>query len=122
MIMIQWLISNWRVISILFAAGVLFCSGWYVCSLRYEARMRAVLESKINEYEALDRIRQAQAEHLENQLRIARKKSEVRYVERQKIVEKPVYRECHIDADGLRLIADRATEINASIGSAYAVR
>jgi hypothetical protein len=101
------------------AIALAFIAGWRVSAWRYDAIHKTELERVIAEYEVKDAEKTQRATELENQLAEARQKEKIRYVTRQKIIERPVYRDCAIDTDGLQFITDRATETNTARKHAY---
>lgn len=117
-----WILANWKKVIIGLALAMAFAAGWRICAWRYDSAIVGELKRQVAEYEQLDKQRLADATELERKLEEARKNAEIRYIERKKIVERPVYRECRIDTDGLRILHERQSEINTARKYAYPSR
>lgn len=117
-----YVIRYWKEILIGLVIVAAFIAGWRVCAWRYDSAIVGELKQQIQDYKALDEKRLDAAGKLEKELEEARKNSEIRYVERKKIIDRPVYRDCRIDDDGLRLLHEREGQINTARQYAYPSR
>ena len=95
--------------------------GWKADSEKLEAAQQALTEAAA-QMASLQSA--AFADHqksmaLEQRLAEADENREIQYVERQKVIEKPVYRDYRLDADGMRIAKERAAEIAATRQHAY---
>lgn len=118
--MIQpWMI---RAVAIGIVCVAIFSAGYQVKTWRVKSELADALQQQKAEFAELDKQRLESAEELERQLEQARKQKEVRYVEKQKIINRPVYRECKLDDDGLQLIRRQIREANTARKHAYPMR
>lgn len=101
------------------AIVVAFGAGWRICAWRYDSAIVGELKKQVEDYQRLDKERLDTATELEQKLEEARKNAEIRYIERKKIIERPIYRECRLDADGLRILHERQSQLNATRKHAY---
>jgi len=100
----------------------IFGAGYQVKSWMVKSELADALQEQKTAFELLDAERLLKATDLEDQLAEARQKKEIRYVEKQKIINRPVYRECKLDADGVQFIGKQINETNTAREHAYGLR
>jgi hypothetical protein len=103
-------------------AFTVFMAGYQVKAWMVKSELADALQEQAEVFIELDKERLLAGADLENQLAEARKNKEIRYVEKQKIINRPVYRKCKLDADGLRFINEQIDGANAAREHAYPVR
>lgn len=111
------LFGNWKILLVVAVAA--FIAGGYATHKWYRAGMVSELKSQILNLQAQDEVRRMRAEVLEKALADLQNKKEVRYVEVKKFIDRPVYRECVVDDDGVRTLREAIAATNAARKRAY---
>ena len=102
------LLKNWKLIAVLICA-VLVVSAWqYDHAAQYKRgreSMAAEISGRLKDA-AIEKAKSDQviSEKYQSEKAVREEKERVRYVQVQKIVEKPVYRNVCVDSDGLSVI------------------
>jgi hypothetical protein len=95
---------SFRLIAALAIAVVAFVSGWQVKSAFVAKRDLAIIEAKHEFIQAYQQAESRTAQTIENKLQELRANEKVIERERIKLVDRPVYSNECLDADGLLLI------------------
>lgn len=112
------LFASWKFVLAALVVG--FFSGGFTVYKFFRAGEVSMLEAQIKNLEEQDKNRQEHATKLEKSLSELQDKKEVRYVEVKKFIDRPVYRNCAIDDDGMLAIREAVTATNAARERAYA--
>ena len=106
--MAQTLLRNWKLIAVLVVIAI-FISAWqYDHAAQYKRgrdSMAAEISSRLKD-SAIEKAKSDQviSEKYQSEKAVREEKERVRYVQVQKIVEKPVFRNICVDSDGLSVI------------------
>ena len=110
------LLKNWKLIAVLICA-VLVVSAWqYDHAAQYKRgreSMAAEISGRLKDA-AIEKVKSDQiiSEKYQSEKAVREEKERVRYVQVQKIVEKPVFRNVCVDSDGLSVINAAITDGN----------
>ena len=102
------LLKNWKLVAVLVCA-VLIVSAWqYDHAAQYKRgrdSMAAEISGRLKDA-AIEKVKSDQviSEKYQSEKAVREEKERVRYVQVQKIVEKPVFRNVCVDSDGLSVI------------------
>ncbi len=102
------LLKNWKLIAVLICA-VLVVSAWQYDHIAQYRRGRESMAAEISgrlKDAAIEKAKSDQviSEKYQSEKAVREEKERVRYVQVQKIVEKPVFRNICVDSDGLSVI------------------
>lgn len=96
----------------------IFVSGWTACKWKYESSYKSVAEiqaNQANDVNLRNKTLSDQNEALKAQIKkLMESKNEPI---KKEIREVPIYRDCIVPANGLRVINDKATTTNQSLSS-----
>lgn len=120
--MLVFLLNNWRAIVVALALSASFYGGWYLHKRIIAADQLAVAHAEIEHLKAQHKEALEKSLVIEKQIADTETKQEVRYVEVKKFIDRPVYRDCAIDDDGMRALSESIRAANATRQRSYAVQ
>jgi predicted nucleic acid-binding Zn-ribbon protein len=123
------LLANWKLIVGAFGLLAVAVLVWIILGWRADSRaldsalaetaeIRALLEATVEQYESA----QAKSVEIQSKLDDMEQKKEVRYVKVKEIIDRPVYRDCAIDDDGVLVNNEAISETKSAIRNTSSMR